>query len=522
MDLEELTKQASLESQSQRPVNPLTKPLPWSRELIKRIMLFGWWWLRYHRGLTYEAILKKRIVQLGTEVGFQDKWLRRILRHAISEFSKEGLGPDYYGYHNIDHELEAAYFTLLAASSQPSNRSLLFTQEEITYLFVAALFHDHDPLKQLDKPHEDAVEHIVRNDPRIQQFVRDVGLNINIVLALIYRTAYPFRGEIAEHVTARMKELFDAAGINEEDFPTRTRFTNMGWFLSVAERIAGYALGDFHHAMDLARRNAHALGWHPSVINERSVQFFSALKEEKEMFDKVMGGVPERYRQTFFNNAEAFRKGWIEELELKSLMTNKMKMTAVIEGKGEGRQIDDPDNSMYIKEDVRNAVVRIYNEQALPIHVDDREFVQSMSELDTILVTLGACKEDGRVFEIVGYAKGYPLEKSKLRRGTVDKNLGKNNTAYLEGIGVMKGFWGLSGGHMLRLKFMGEASRRGYRYVTGYAHRDVVMQRMKKGEKISIVQRYDPDMLDYYRVDLADSLYQTILDDSDSIYVGQR
>lgn len=75
---------------------------------------------------------------------------------------------------------------------------------------------------------------------------------------------------------------------------------------------------------------------------------------------------------------------------------------------------------------------------------------------------------------------------------------------------------------MLRLKFIGEASRRGYRYVTGYAHRDVVMQRMKKGEKISIVQRYDPDMLDYYRADLADSLYQTILDDSDSIYVGQR
>jgi hypothetical protein len=28
--------------------------------------------------------------------------------------------------------------------------------------------------------------------------------------------------------------------------------------------------------------------------------------------------------------------------------------------------------------------------------------------------------------------------------------------------------------------------------------------------------------LDYYRADLADGLYQTILDDSDSIYVGQR
>jgi hypothetical protein len=237
----ELAKEGNLDPQSQRPVNPLAEPLPWSRELFKRIKLFGWW-LRYHRGLTYEATLNDRIVQLGTEVGLQDRWLRRILRHAISKFSKKGLGSDYYGYHNIDHELEAAYFTLLAASSQPGNRSS-FTQEEITYLFVAALFHDYDPLKQFDKPHEDAVERIVRNNAKILQFVRDVGLNIDIVLALIHRTAYPFRGEIAEHARARMTELFDAAGITEDDLPTRTRFTNMGWFLTVAERVAGLEKG---------------------------------------------------------------------------------------------------------------------------------------------------------------------------------------------------------------------------------------------------------------------------------------
>jgi hypothetical protein len=89
-------------------------------------------------------------------------------------------------------------------------------------------------------------------------------------------------------------------------------------------------------------------------------------------------------------------------------------------------------------------------------------------------------------------------------------------------MGVMRGFWGASGGHLLRLRFLGEASRRGYRFVTGYAHRDVIMQRVKKGEKIDIVQRYDPDMLDYYRADLSDGSYQTILEDSESIYVGQR
>ena len=506
-----------MEQLSQNPVNPLSKPLPWSREFFKRIELLGWW-LRYHRGLTYEATLNERIIQLGAEVGLQDRWVKRILRHAISEFSKKGLGPDYYGYHNIDHELEAAYFTLLAASSQRPNRSS-FTQEEMTYLFVAALFHDYDPLKQFDKPHEDAVERIIRNDRRIVQFINEVGLNIDVVIALIHRTAYPFRGDIAEHAMARMKKLFDAAGIAEDDFPARTRYTSMGWFLSVAERIAGYALGDFQHALDLARRNAHALGWHPSVINERSVQYFSSLKEEKEMFDRVMAGVPERYRRTFFNNAEAFRKAWMEELELKSLLFNKLKMTAVVEGKDEGE--GQGASHEYIPDDVRNAVFRIYREQSLPIRVDEDVFKRSMSERDSILVTLRAYRENGDI-QIIGYAKGYPLEKSKLRRGTTDENFGKCDTAYLEGIAVLKGFWGSSGGHLLRLRFLGEASRRGYRFVTGYAHRDVIMQRVKKGEKIEIVQRYDPDMLDYYRTDLSDGLYKMILEDSESIYVGQR
>ena len=54
-----------------------------------------------------------------------------------------------------------------------------------------------------------------------------------------------------------------------------------------------------------------------------------------------------------------------------------------------------------------------------------------MFEIDTFLVTLRIFREDGDI-QIIGYAKGYPLEKSKLRRGTADENFGKNNTAYLE------------------------------------------------------------------------------------------
>src|SRR6185295_807949 len=101
------------------PVNPLANPVPWHQQVYSRIKLLPWW-LSYHRGNTSEAVLRERILELGTAKGLNEKWLKKIIRHAVSEFSKKGLGADYYGYHNIDHELEAAYFTLLAATHQNS------------------------------------------------------------------------------------------------------------------------------------------------------------------------------------------------------------------------------------------------------------------------------------------------------------------------------------------------------------------------------------------------------------------
>jgi hypothetical protein len=184
-------------------INPLTEPLPARYEFYKRLKLFPWW-LRYNIGIAKEAILKDKIIQLGTMMGLQDKWIRRIIRHAVSEFSKKGLGSDYYGYHNLDHELEAAYFTLIVANEHYEENK--FSQQDIIYLFVAALFHDYDPLKQFDKPHEDSVEWFLRNDDKIKGFIVDVGISIDIVIAIIHRTAYPFRGKIAEHAEKRMEE----------------------------------------------------------------------------------------------------------------------------------------------------------------------------------------------------------------------------------------------------------------------------------------------------------------------------
>jgi hypothetical protein len=478
--------------------NPLAQPLSWQNGLYKRLKLFPWW-LRYNIGVAEEAVLKDKIIHLGTSVGLQDKWINRILRHAVSEFSKKGLGSDYYGYHNIDHELEAAYFTLLVvnnnrANSVVNNDSNIYTklvQDDPKYLFVAALFHDYDPLKQFDKPHEDSVEWFLRNDKRIKRFIDDIEINIDIVIALIYRTAYPFRGKIAEQAKKRMQELFTDAGIPESDTLKRKHYERLGWLLSVSERIAGYALGNFERARELARRNAHALGWHPSLINEESVKYFSALKEEKEVFEYVLDGLPEIYKNNFFNSIQAFREAWQQEIDIRnSIRAGKTTLVPIVEN-----CVDDNKDNQYLVE----SIVDIHRQLPAPIRVDEKKFVSTLSDSNTILITLRINDTSG---DIVGYVKGGPLENYQLRRGTHDENLGKNNTAYMEYMSIRPGYWGVTGGHLLRLEFLKHSRHRGYSFVTSYVHRQVIVHRIEEGEDIEIVQKYDPDKLDYYRIDL--------------------
>ena len=94
-----------------------------------------------------------------------------------------------------------------------------------------------------------------------------------------------------------MEELFTHAGIDENDSKRKQHYRDLGWFLSVSERIAGYALGNFEHAVVLARTNAHALGWHPSRIYEEYVKYFSISKEERRMFEYVLRGIPPEYKK---------------------------------------------------------------------------------------------------------------------------------------------------------------------------------------------------------------------------------
>ena len=91
----------------------------------------------------------------------------KMLDYTIDIFETQGLGQDYYGYHNIDHELEVAYITLLAATWEKKLQKL--DESDVEYLFASALFHDFDPQKQVDRPHEESVIRFISLDPNLEK-----------------------------------------------------------------------------------------------------------------------------------------------------------------------------------------------------------------------------------------------------------------------------------------------------------------------------------------------------------------
>jgi hypothetical protein len=509
--------------------DPIGKSTFWLFELYQRIKLFPWW-IKYNLGLTEESELKNKIIHLATEMKLEKRWTKDIVRHAVSEFSKKGLGKDYYGYHNIEHELEATYFTLLAANGhikQNKDNNFFFSKEDIKYLFVSALFHDYDPSKKFDKPNEKSIEKFLRNDLKIKKFVDIAGIDINVVIAIIYRTAYPFKGKIAEHTIRRIEDLLLSNCYSDgyQDKEKRlNHYLQFGWFLSICERIAGYTLGNFQYAIRLATTNALALGWHPSVINQESVKYFESLKnQENEMLQFVLEAISPILKNNFFNNISSFKKLYEKEKRIRHLVLKKE-----IEFICKLEDIDNSNNlsNQYLQ--LKSCILDIYSKIPLPLKRGQQHFISSLSDPNTILITLrmkekrqyskqkikidkerkekiidiidynDICKKES----IVGYVKGGPIEKYGFRYGTLDESYGKKNTAYMECIGIRIGYWSSGGGHLLRMNFLLEAKKRGYKFVTGYLPRKVITDKINKGESIHIVKKYDPDKLDYYRIDL--------------------
>lgn len=435
-----------------------------------------------------ENLLKDKIIELAIDAGLDHTYVKAIIRHVVSEFSKNGLGSDYYGYHGLNHELEVTYFTLMASKYYLKQNE--FSQKDVNALFLAALLHDYDPLKGFDKPEKEDVESFIRNDKKLAMLVEPFKIDLNIVIALIYRTVNPFKENIADNALKKMNDLFTQAGITDNDSGTSTHYYELGWFLSICNRIAGYSLGNFEYSKELARLNAHAMGWHPSIIIENFVYYFTALKEEKSMLEPVLQAIPENVRKNFHDNVAGFREVWDNEVQIRAMLRQK-KMNLVIKVERNGDLIDT---------NLISSLIEMYKEIHAPISPNEVDFKKSLCAKETILITLRINEQDGT---IVGYVNGGPLEDYKLRRGTYDGNSGKNNTAYMDWIRIKPEYLDQNGGNLLRYGFINEARNRGYEFVSSYVHRDVIGSRIDKGEAIEVVQKYDPDKLDYYRLDLS-------------------
>ncbi|MDE1843348.1 MAG: HD domain-containing protein, partial [Thaumarchaeota archaeon] len=151
--------------------------------------------------------LREKIQSIMVANGFRQECYGKILDYTINLFESKGLGIDYYGYHNIIHELEVTYITLLAAQGESSHTTI--KQEDLPYLFAAALFHDYDPQKKVDKPHEEDAIKFVMSDEKLNSLLKDADIDKNLIAALIHRTTYPWHGEIKETTEKKIEDCIN-------------------------------------------------------------------------------------------------------------------------------------------------------------------------------------------------------------------------------------------------------------------------------------------------------------------------
>ena len=224
----------------------------------------------------------------------------KLLDYTTELFNKNGLSSDYYGYHNIDHELEVTYITLLSATNLLNQKKI--SLEDVKYLFASALLHDFDPSKSADKPHEKNVIQFISKDQTIQKLLADANLDQNLICAIISRTVYPWTGDVITKTEKFIQNYFSNSEIKDNK-ERQKHFRDLGHFLSISDRIGGYALGDFQKAMEMAKMNAHSSSWHPAFIVRRSVVFFEdMLNNEPDMCQRVLNGLPKHMRKNFLRN----------------------------------------------------------------------------------------------------------------------------------------------------------------------------------------------------------------------------
>ena len=412
----------------------------------------------------------------------------KLLDYTTELFNKNGLSSDYYGYHNIDHELEVTLGTLLVCGGEESIPEL--SDDDLKYLFVSALFHDFDPEKSVDKPHEENVLKSISLDSTIKDLIIKAGIDFEIIKVLILRTVYPWEGHLRESAEKEIEKCFQISEITKDNPEMQKHYLWLGWLLSIIDRVTGYALGDFSKALHLAKMNSHASAWNPALMIKRSVMYFEGLiGGESDMCEMVLRCLPKHMRKNFMQNVQEFMKLRQKEIQIQSdFIYNNLKLVSKIE-------------SMPIRKNTAfvDTLHSIYLELPKPLRLEEKDFGESINDNDILLNTLRLGNTDG---PIIGFAKGGPLENYKFRVEIKDENYGKRNTMFLEPIALKMGYWGLGGGRMIRQLFLMQAHTMKYEFLTSFALRDVIEKRTKSFERAEFVTKFDPERWDYYRIKL--------------------
>ena len=427
--------------------------------------------------------MREKILNLMTQNGLGDDDYVEMLDFTIDLFESQGLGSDYYGYHNINHELEVTYVSLLAAKQEIVELSEL----DIRYLYVAALFHDFDPQKSVDKPHEESVLKFIGSDKKLSQLIKNVNVDLEIIKVLILRTTYPWTGELKKNAELQIKECFQNSEQTRNDIQRQQHIMKIGEYLSVVDRLSGYVLGDFSKAMEMAKMNAHALAWRPSLIVRSSVAYFEELlNKETVMVKGILKILTNEMRKNFFNTVLSFMRIRQQEITIQADHAyENLKLVPTIECMAKRNEDD------FIKE-----LYDIFLELPRPLQFSKEKFAESVKDPNVIINTLRINGKDG---EIVGFAKGGALENYNLREEIKDENYGLGNTVFLEPIAVKMGYWGLKGGSEMRHLFVMQSHSMKYKHLTSFALRGVIQARIDK-ERAEFVQQFDPERWDYYRI----------------------
>ena len=429
--------------------------------------------------------MRNEILSQMAQNGLEDDCYVEMLDYTIDLFESQGLGTEYYGYHNIYHELEVTYVTLLAINQE----KIQLTEKDKKYLYVAALFHDFDPEKSVDKPHEKRVIKFISMDKKLQKLLISAKIDLEIIKVLILRTTYPWSGKIKEVAEKEVKQCFERSEIARSNLELQQHIMEMGEYLSIVDRISGYALGDFTQAMEKAKMNAHALAWRPSVIIRSAVAYFEEiLNKETSMSKAILKALPKEMRKNFFDTVLSFMRIRQQEVSIQAdYAYDNLKLVPTIEN--QRKQGD---------QEFIQTLFDIFLELPKPLQFGKENFKESIEDPETIINTLRLNDCNG---EIVGFSKGGPLEKYQLREEIRDENFGLKNTIFLEPLALKMGYWGLRGGSEMRHMFILQAHSMKYKYLTSFALRDVIKARIDK-EQAEFVTLFDPERWDYYRIKL--------------------